>query len=47
MGNWINAVIVNGKGEREYHQFDDEEELKYFLACNEDCRLERAKYHEE
>lgn len=47
MNSWISAIIVNGKGEKEFHQFDNEEELRYFLACNEDCKLERATYHEE
>lgn len=47
METWISAVIVNENGEKEYHQFDNEEELRYFLACNEGCRLERATYHEE
>ncbi len=47
MENWISAVIVNGKGEKEFHQFDNEEDLRYFLACNEDYKLERATYHED
>ena len=47
METWISAVIVNGNGEKEFHQFDNEEELRYFLACNEDCKVERAVWHEE
>lgn len=47
MNNWISAIIVNDKGEKEFHQFDNEEELRYFLACNENYELERATYHEE
>lgn len=47
MNSWVSAIIVNGKGEKEFHQFDNEEELRYFLACNEDYKLERATYHEE
>lgn len=47
MDSWIRAIVVNGEGKKEFHQFDNEEELRYFLACNEDCRLERATYHED
>lgn len=47
MNSWISAIIVNGKGEKEFHQFDNEEELRYFLACNESSRVERVTYHEE
>lgn len=47
MDGWISAIVVNGEGKKEFHQFDNEEELRYFLACNEDCRLERATYHED
>ena len=47
MGNWISAIIVNGNGEKEFHQFDNEEELRYFLACNEDCKTEKVAYHED
>lgn len=47
MENWISAIIINGNGEKEFHQFDNEEELRYFLACNEECKLERVSYHEE
>ena len=47
MENWISAIIVNGNGEKEFHQFDNEEELRYFLAVHEECRLERATYHED
>ena len=47
MESWISAIIINGKGERQHHQFENEEELRWFLACNEDCKLEKAVYHED
>ena len=47
MDSWISVVIVNGEGEEEFYQFHNEEELRYFLACNEDCRVERVMYHED
>lgn len=42
MGNWISAIIENEQGEKEYHHFDSEEELRYFLAVREECRLIKA-----
>jgi len=47
MSNWINAIIVDGNGQKQYHQFDNEEQLRWFLANNEDCKLEKATYHED
>ena len=47
MDGWIGAIVANGKGKKAFHQFGDEEELRYFLACNEDRGLERATYHED
>lgn len=47
MNSWISAIIVNGKGEKEFHQFDNEEQLRYFLSCNEEYKLERATRYEE
>ena len=43
----VSAIIVNKNGEKEFHQFNNEEELRYFLACNEGCRLERCEYYED
>ena len=43
MKTWIAAIIENENGEKEFHQFENEEELRYFLACNEDCRLVEAE----
>ena len=42
--SWIVAIIEDLKtGEKMYHQFDNEEELRYFLAIHEeDCRLIKA-----
>lgn len=47
MASWINAIIIDSNGEKQYHQFDNEDELRFFLACNEDCKLEKAEYYEE
>lgn len=47
MEKWIAATIANANGEIEYHQFDNEEELRYFLACNEDYKLVRAVVKED
>ena len=48
MENWISAVIINTKnGDKAFHQFDNEEQLRYFLACNEDCKVLRMTYHED
>lgn len=47
METWISAIIINENGDKEFHQFDNEEELRYFLACNESCRLEKAVCHED
>ena len=47
MESWISAIIVNGKGEKGFYQFDNEEELRYFLACNEDCKLVKAEMRGE
>lgn len=47
MDSWISAIVVNGEGKKEFHQSDNEEELRHFLACNEDRGLERATYHED
>ena len=37
--NWFVAVIKDSKGEKEYYQFDSEEELRYFLSIHDDCVL--------
>jgi hypothetical protein len=47
MNGWISAIIYNRKGEKEFYQFDNEEELRYFLACNEGYKLEKATHYEE
>lgn len=36
---WVSAVIEDENGEKGYYQFDNEEELRYFLAVHEECRL--------
>lgn len=41
MDNNIYAIIKNGKGEEEFYVFENEEELRYFLACNENHKLVR------
>ena len=46
MNNWISACIIDNHGEKGYYQFDNEEELRYFLAVHEDYKLVSAKYHE-
>ena len=37
--DWFVAVIKDSKGRDEYYQFDDEEELRYFLSIHDDCVL--------
>lgn len=41
MENYIVAVIVTPSGERQFHQFETEEELNYFLSIHDDYKLER------
>lgn len=46
MENWISAVIINTKnGDKALHQFDNEEQLRYFLACNEGRKVLKVIYH--
>lgn len=37
------AVIKDENGDKDYYQFDSEEELRYFLAVHEDYKLMSAK----
>ena len=39
MGFWIAAIIEDEKGNKDFYQFDNEEELRYFLAVNAEYRL--------
>ena len=41
--SWIAAVIKDSDGEKGFYQFDNEEELRYFLAVHEDFELVRAE----
>lgn len=47
MTSWINAIIKNEKSELLHFQFENEEELRYFLACNEDMCLIKAELNYE
>ena len=37
--NWFVAVIEDSKGQKEYYQFESEEELRYFLSIHDNCVL--------
>ena len=41
--NYVVAIIRDKNGEKAYHQFDNEEELRYFLAVHEECELVHAE----
>ena len=44
--SWIAAIIEDNNGDKIYTQFDDEEELEWYLAHNEGYKLikvERSK----
>lgn len=43
----IVAIIKNGKGEKIADRFDSEEELRYFLTCNEDCKIIEYQFVED
>ena len=38
----IAAIILDDKNEKGFYQFDNEEELRYFLAVHEDFTLIKA-----
>ena len=37
--SWLAVIIEDNNGEHGYYQFDNEEELRYFLAVHEDYKL--------
>lgn len=43
MESWVSAIIEDTNGEKGFYQFDNEEELRYFLACNENYKLIKAE----
>ena len=43
----ITAVIKDETGYKGFYQFDNEEELRYFLACHEDYELVKAERSKE
>lgn len=44
--NWLAVIIEDNNGEKDWYQFDNEEELRYFLAVHEDYKLLEVKRHE-
>jgi len=43
MERFIVAIIKNEKGIKDFYQFDNEEELHYFMACHEDFELVKVE----
>jgi hypothetical protein len=36
---WLVAYIEDENGQKDFMQFDNEEELRYFLSVHEECKL--------
>lgn len=45
--NYIVAIVKDDNGEKGWFQFDNEEELRYFLAIHEDYELLHAEMRGE
>jgi len=47
--SWISVILINSNGEKEFHQFGNEEELRYFLSVHEEegYKVDKVVYHEE
>ena len=43
MENFIFAIIKDEKGIKDFYQFDNEEELRFFLAVHSDFELVKAE----
>ncbi len=43
----IVAIIKDFDGSKGFHQFDNEEELRYFLSVHEECELIKAELVED
>ena len=45
--NYVVAIIKDNNGEKCWFQFDNEEELRYFLSVHEDYKLLHAEIRED
>lgn len=45
--SWIAAIIEDNNGEKNFYQFDNEEELRYFLSVHEDHKLVKVERSKE
>lgn len=45
--NWLVAIIKDNNGEKRWYQFNNEEELRYFLAIHENLELVKVERSKE